>query len=243
MAGIKPPRPPKFNRTAELTPHDRVLVQLGVTSAAYLYSRGLKVDRSAFTRAVQEWEIDITFGEVDLLFTPGPVGSAFLELCLERGLIDPTSGKHSGLTAKQMVGLAKVSNVLDRKPLSRKLQEINVEWWEWQTWLANPIFSAAYRDLAEKNIERHQATVLDALTANAVAGDLRSIEYFNKMSGRFDPTQQVTQDARTVVTAIVDILEETLSGQPELLQTLGDKIQKRLNPTKQVMIEGVGEVL
>jgi len=226
------PRAPKFNKDSSLSDHQKITVQLGVTSANYLYSRGVPVNRESFMRAAAEWEIDINFEEVEELFSNSPVGGAFVDACLDRGLIDPVSGKHSGLTAKQMVALAKVSNVLDRKPLSRKLQEINVEWWEWQTWLANPIFSAAYRDLAERNIERHQATVLDSLTANAVAGDLRSIEYFNKMSGRFDPNKIEVQDGRAVVTAIVEILQETLSDQPALLQAIAGKIQLKLNPTK-----------
>lgn len=219
-----------------LSEREKKLVQLGVTAAAHLYSLGRTVTKESFMRAAADWEIEITFDEVEQLFptTATLLSQEFLELCLSRRYINPVSGRHNGLTAKQMVGLAKVSNVLDRRPLSKKLAEINVEWWEWQTWLANPIFSAAYREFSEQNISKHQATVLDALTANAIAGDLRSIEYFNKLSGRFDPNKIETQDARAVVTAIVEILQETLSDQPSVLQEIASKIQRKLNPKELV---------
>ena len=214
------------------------IVFIGVVVADHMYRKGMTVTKAGFKRLKELGEVIVSDEQIEELFEPGPINSQFIDVVRERGLIlAPSKDNPDGLTIRQLLALSKAADILDRRPLAKKLADVGVGWWEWQTWLANPIFSREHRRTAENALEKNQADVLNALTASAVGGDLRAIEYFNKVSGRYDPNTQNIVNVREVLSGVIEILQEVLSDQPATLAKIGAKLQLQL------LQSGVGQVV
>jgi len=219
-------------------------VKNGVAIAALCVSRGMPISKPSFLTLMADRVVQYSVGEVNALFEEsGPtilVKRQFEEALKRRGLWDLTKG----MSPKQLIALAVTSNVLDTRPIRKKLEGVGVDWYEWQSWNDDPKFSAERLRMAEDGVRKAQADVLQSMTQAAISGDPRAVEYFNKLSGRFNPNEQNAVNVRELLSEVVTILQETLSVEPELYNQITGKIQRllirRMGPGG--MVEGTREV-
>lgn len=129
-----------------------------------------------------------------------------------------------GLTDKQMMALSIVSNLSDTRPMSKKLSTVGVKGWEWEQWLTDPEFSALVRKHSEDLLVSHNPLINMALVQRAEAGDLASIKYVNELTGRWDPNSRQQIQVREFLMGVVDVLNDTLSDQPDLLRKIAGRL-------------------
>jgi len=223
-------------------------VKDGVAIAALCVSRGMPITKGSFLTLMADKVVQFTVGEVNALFEDnGPtilVKQRFEAALKKRGL----GSKLEGMTTRQLIALATTTNALDTRPLRKKLEGIGVDWYEWQAWNDEPKFAAERLRMAEDGVRKAQADVLHSMTQAAMTGDIRAVEYFNKLSGRFNPNEQNAINVRALLSEVVTILQVVLRDHPDLYNTISGQIQRLM--IRQMgqggMVEGsarqVGEV-
>lgn len=112
----------------------------------------------------------------------------------------------SGISLEQNSVLIKMADFSDRRSLGVKLRELGVPMARYQAWLKHPLFRKAVNDLAESNLQDAVAPALTALAGKAAAGEDNAIKAVLEMTGRWNPSAQSLEDARTVVMALVEAI-------------------------------------
>ena len=131
------------------------------------------------------------------------------------GSVLPT-WQHKSLTAQQLL----VANVLldtrDTRSHTKKLKELGVQTRTYNTWLRDVTFSGYLRKRAEDLLGDSQHDVHLALIDQATAGNIKAIEYYNELVGRYikQPERilgvQQQFDATTFIVQIIEILDDEL---------------------------------
>lgn len=110
----------------------------------------------------------------------------------------------AGLSLEQQSVLLKLQDYTDRRTISAKLRELGVPMARYQAWLKHPLFREMTNKGAENVLSEAVAPTLQALAANATAGDNVAGKLLLEISGRWNPNQQSLEDARVVVMAMVE---------------------------------------
>lgn len=220
-------------------------VKNGVAIAALCNSRGMPITKGSFLTLMADKVVIFSVDEVNALFEDqGPtilIKQKFQEALKKRGLWDLAKG----LDTRQLIALSVTSNILDTRPLRKKLDGIGVDWYEWQAWNDDPKFATERLRMAEDGIRRAQADVLQSMTQAAMTGDPRAVEYFNRLSGRFNPNEQNAVNVRQILSEVVTIIQVVLSDNPDLYNQITGQIQRLLLRTmgEGGIVEGRGEVM
>lgn len=111
-----------------------------------------------------------------------------------------------GLTPEQVYCIGIMTNPSDKRDMNGKLKAAGVTYQVYRGWLKQPTFRRAVHKIGEEMLDDHIADVNTALLNKAVGGDVRAIELYNQITGRFDPSKQQTQDLGN----LVNILLETI---------------------------------
>jgi hypothetical protein len=112
----------------------------------------------------------------------------------------------AGLSLEQQSVILMLQDFTDRRSLGVKLKELGVPMARYQAWLKHPLFRKAVNDNAEMALQEAVAPALTALAGKAAAGEDRAIEKVLEISGRWNPSQQSVEDARTVVMSLVEAI-------------------------------------
>lgn len=136
-----------------------------------------------------------------------------------RGVTTPAMG----LSEEQMLLLSVLTDYTDKASFATKLRRLGIPSWKYKAWQANPVFKHALRQASEQVFEDAQAAVNMSLVHNATHGDLASQKYFNELSGRWNPAEQSSVDVKTVLTAVVEVLNSTITD-PDLLREIAGKL-------------------
>lgn len=110
------------------------------------------------------------------------------------------------LTLEQQTVLIKLSDFTDRRSLGVKLRELGTPMPRFQAWLKQPLFRRAYNEIGEQVLQEAVSPALTALAGKAAAGEDRAIEKLLEISGRWNPNAMAVEDARVVVTAMVEAI-------------------------------------
>lgn len=111
-----------------------------------------------------------------------------------------------GLTPEQTYCIGILTNPADKSDMERKLKKAGIDYQVYRNWLKQPIFAAAVRQIGEDMLKEHIADVHTTLTREAVGGNMRAIELYYQISGRFDPAREQTQDLNRLVTLLLEVL-------------------------------------
>jgi len=130
--------------------------------------------------------------------------------------------KGSGLTFEQMRALRFLTDVSNRGSLQQKLKKLDVSWEVYQNWMRDAKFKAQFQAIAENVLDEAQAPVAMALTQGAIEGKLPMIEYFHKITGRYQSQDKASVEKFMV--GLVEILQGELSEHPDLLRTIAGRL-------------------
>lgn len=143
--------------------------------------------------------------------------------------------EEAGLNLEQQHVLLKLQDYTDRRSLGVKLRELGVPMPRFQAWLKQPLFAQYYREIGEHALQEAVAPALSALAGKAAAGEDRAIEKVLEISGRWNPNAMAVENARVVVTAMVEAVVKHVKD-PEVRQAIMSEVSlaagtmKSLNP-------------
>lgn len=129
----------------------------------------------------------------------------------------------AGITMEQSMALIKMLDPNDRRSAAAKLKELNIPPARWQAWMKQPLFAAHYRQRGEDILAEAITPTLVGI-ASAAPSDLNAAKLLLEITGRWNPNAQAVQDARLVVTTIIEAVVE-LVGDAETRAAILDRVR------------------
>ncbi len=150
---------------------------------------------------------------------------------LEDGTVRPT-WQHKSLSALQLLTANQLLDLQDTRSHRKKLQELGVHTRTYNAWLRDPVFSSYLRDRAEAMLGDRQHDVHLALIDQATSGNIKAIEYFNELVGRYikQPERVLTQsannfDATAFIVRVIEVLTDEISD-PQEAQRIAERLRE-----------------
>jgi hypothetical protein len=140
---------------------------------------------------------------------------------LERG-IDPNL-EGDRITPEQVAAVALVTNVHDKRSLSRKLKALNISDHKWNGWLKNPTFQGYIREVSQNAVVDNSYLADVALVQQVDRGDLRAIAYMNQMTGKFDPNAAANVNVPQLLMKVFGVIQQHVKD-PEAIDSIGKGI-------------------
>lgn len=110
------------------------------------------------------------------------------------------------LAPEQVYALGILTNPADKRDMAGKLKAAGISYQTYRMWLRQPLFARAIRQVGEDMLGDHIADVNTAVVRSAVDGNMKAVEIFNQMTGRFDPNQQQVADLQRMVNLLLETI-------------------------------------
>lgn len=113
------------------------------------------------------------------------------------------------LTPLQLSVANSLLDLTDTRSQKKKLQDLNVSTGTYNAWLKDPVFKDYIHRRAEQLIGDNQHEVDTALLDRVRAGDLKAVQYYNEMTGRFVPQRANASnvDVQNVLVKVIEIID------------------------------------
>jgi hypothetical protein len=130
---------------------------------------------------------------------------------------------HLGLSAKQHYALMLICQPLGRESLTARLRKAGITQTQYTNWMRDPIFSQLVNSYMEDLIRNGQHLAHEALLKALERGDMKAVEYYNQLSGRFDPNKAANIDVMAVLTGVIEIIQKNVKD-PAVLQAIATEL-------------------
>lgn len=155
----------------------------------------------------------------------GPVGS----------LTPPAPKITAKLTPIQLVVANSLLDLEDTRSVKKKLQDVGCTTTQYNAWMRNEEFRNYLQQRAEQLIGtdiQHEALL--ALADRVKSGDMKAIEYYNEMTGRFvrqTNSNSSGPDINMIVTRIIEIIVDEVEDQETMIR-IANKIKGLVTGTQ-----------
>lgn len=149
------------------------------------------------------------------------ISQGCLDALQERG-IDLNWDPNAPLLPEQLLAIEKVTDPSDKRSLQAKLKQIGITTVRWNSWMMNDAFSEVVTERSKKMVANSAGVANTALLSQVERGNMAAIEYVNKMTGRFNPSQNQTVDVALILTRVFDIIQKHVHDQGTLAQIGND---------------------
>lgn len=144
------------------------------------------------------------------------------------GVLDELTGNRKRsevLTELQYTTAVIMLDLRDTRSQSKKLAECGVSTTKYNSWLRDATYQNFVRTLSEKMLGDNQHEAHYALLGKVRAGDMGAIQYYNKLTGRFNdsPASSGSLDTRALLTRIIEAIQKHVRD-PEVQQAIADEI-------------------
>lgn len=129
-----------------------------------------------------------------------------------------------GLNAKQHYAIQIICSPLGRKSLMTRLREAGITQKEYNTWMKNPLFAGAVKTYTEDILKNSQHLAHEALLKGLEKGDMKAVEYYNAMTGRYNPAKESQVDVAVVLSQVVEIIQRNVRD-PAVLNNIAAEMQ------------------
>lgn len=129
-----------------------------------------------------------------------------------------------GLTEEQQYALLVITNPTNQRSLNSVLKDLNIPIARWQAWMKHPLFAAAYRKRSEDNLSEAIPMLVNRVVQGADAGKENMIRLGLEMTGRWNPARQEVEDAKIVVSRVIEAVIKRIPD-PALRQAILDDIR------------------
>lgn len=150
------------------------------------------------------------------------------------------SSKSAGITPEQSFALSILTDPTAGS-FQVRLRKAGITYTKWQAWLRQPLFSQAFTAITEGSLKDNVGAVHTALVKKATDGDVRAMEFFYQISGRFDPAREQNMNMQAIILQLIEVLTKRLGNQPELLEVIGADIESILEQGNSKAITAVIE--
>lgn len=128
-----------------------------------------------------------------------------------------------GLSPQQSAVLNILENFSDGRSITAKLKDAGVSRTQFNGWLKDPLFYKLYDDRVESHLRTAHLPALSTIMAAAENGDVKAAERILEINGRYNPQNAELQNARVVVSAIVDAIQKHVPD-PEVQRKIFDEV-------------------
>ena len=194
-------------------------------------SAGLTAAETEFVTVIDyEWHLDATkspesikeeYGYTDEEWSALTSNSAVHNALTERGVnlkalapeakIVKEAGR-SKLSPIQLIVANAVMDLVDARPMKKKLQDLGVTPYQYQSWTKDPEFSNYLKERSEGLLGDVQHEAMLSLMDKVMSGDMNAIKYYHELTGRFvqasvrDNGSGTSHDLNTMIVRIIEIV-------------------------------------
>lgn len=139
------------------------------------------------------------------------------------------AAKRVQLLPLQLKAANAIMDLTDTRTTKKKLQDLGLTTSQYQAWLRDPKFNDYLRQRAEALMGDVQHEAALALVDKVMAGDMKAIEYYNEMTGRYvRPTATAVggsqQDFQMMVVRIIEIIVDEVED-PQVAARISDRLK------------------
>lgn len=152
---------------------------------------------------------------------------------VERGIVferydDVDEWVRTSLTPVQLLLANSLLDLTDTRSIKKKCQDAGVSTLKYESWLKDPVFKDYLAKRAEQKLGdvSHEADL--ALLDRVRSGDMKAIEYYNEMTGKFvrqTYKSQANVDVHSLVVSIIEIIDEHVTNADDKL-AVGNELRK-----------------
>lgn len=136
------------------------------------------------------------------------------------------SGKTLGITPEQTYALQIMTDPSHaHKQFQTRLKLAGTTYLKWSSWMKEPLFRSAFQSITESNIDESVGVAHTALLSRVAAGDMRAIEFYYRISGRFDPDREANMNMQAILLSILEILTRRITDET-LLEAISSDMEK-----------------
>lgn len=129
-----------------------------------------------------------------------------------------------GLTARQHMALLVITQPFDGKNFTARLREAGITSHEYRAWMQNPLFAGAVAKMSEETLANAQHLSHEALIKGLNRGDIKAVQYYNEMTGRYNPAKEAALDVKAVLVSVLEIIQRRVKD-PETLDLIATDMQ------------------
>lgn len=156
---------------------------------------------------------------------------------------DEPTWRNQSLSAKQLIVANAMLDIIDTRSDAKKLKDLGVSTSTYQSWLRDPAFAEYLRVRSEGLLDTSQHEAHLALLDRVRAGEVKAIQYFNELKGRFTPSNGRVDnggvnDVQALLTAILEIILEEVDD-PLVAQRIAERFKTMMTArnTAQVLVD------
>ena len=131
------------------------------------------------------------------------------------------------LTPIQLLTANTLLDLTDTRSQKKKLSDLQVNTQTYNAWLKDPVFKEYISKRAKQMIGDNEHEVDLALIDRIRAGDLKAIEYYNEMTGRFVKQRATTNqqvDIQNVLIKVIEIITEEVND-PQTAMNISNRLK------------------
>lgn len=135
------------------------------------------------------------------------------------------------LTAQQLAVANTLLDLTDTRSQKKKLQDLQISTAKYQAWLKDPVFKDYLHSRAESVLGDNEHEVNLALMDSVRSGNVKAIEYYNEITGRYVPhhrrqgdSKAAAVDPHTLITRIIEIIQQRVKD-PEVQGLIGSDLR------------------
>lgn len=116
------------------------------------------------------------------------------------------------LTPIQLIVANSILDLVDTRPIKKKLQDCNVTPYQYQSWLKDPEFKNYMIERSEGLLGDVQHEAMLALVDKVMSGDMKAITYYHELTGRYVQQSSSNQgnssshDLQQMIVRIIEII-------------------------------------
>jgi len=122
-----------------------------------------------------------------------------------------------GLSAKQALLIAILTNPNDTRTINAKLKDVGVTDGEYQQWLMLPIFKTMLGQFSEEMLMAAVPMAHSSLLKQVARGNMTAIGLLYQITGRYNPADRSATDVKALMGQVIDIISRNVSNPQQLL--------------------------
>lgn len=145
--------------------------------------------------------------------------------------------KKAKLTPIQLIVANTMLDLADTRSVKKKLQDLGCTTATYQMWLRDENFSSYLRERAEALVGDVQHEAMLSLVDKVQAGDLKAIQYYHELTGRFVPQTSsntgagTTHDLQQMIVRIIEIIIDEVDDAQTALR-ISDRLKGLVTGTQ-----------
>lgn len=122
----------------------------------------------------------------------------------------------SKLTPLQLIAANSLLDLVDTRPTKKKLSDLGVNPYQYQSWVKDPEFKKYLTERAESMLGDVQHEAMLALVDKVMNGDMNAIKYYHEITGRFVQASSVNagggsqHDLQQMIVRIIEIIVDEI---------------------------------